>query len=176
MRLAKSRETHFAESDACQIFSANLRDLLRHCSDEDVSVRRSAHHIVLNYGKGGLPIVRHMIADAMLALIGDLLSESTEISQATLMRVMQCTRHLDNVVCSLAKRQRQKWVSLLVKALQSLQGQESLQETLIANLKLLWRADNDPSRSYAEAEQQLKALRRHACKGVRWALWDLLCC
>eukprot|EP00439_Symbiodinium_sp_Y106_P023731 s4263_g2.t3 len=163
-RLANTRHTHFAESDAFEIVCPNLRDLLRHCADEDASVRTSAHRVVRSYGKGGLPFVRQMIADAMLTLMGHVLSESTGISQATLPQVMQCTRHLDNVVRALAKPQRQQWVSLLVKALESLRGHESHPETLtlISDLKLLWRADDDPSRSYAEAEQQLKALMKKA--------------
>ncbi|CAE6954218.1 unnamed protein product [Symbiodinium sp. CCMP2592] len=179
MRLARARETHFAESDAFEIVCPNLRDLLRHCADEDASVRSSAHHVVRFYGKGGLPFVRQMIADAMLTLMGHVLADSTGISQAALMQVMQCTRHLDKVVRALAKPQRQKWVSLLVKALESLRSQESHREsmlTLISDLKLLWRADDDPSRTYAEAEQQLKALKKQANKDVRVALWDLLCC
>ena len=89
---------------------------------------------------------------------------------------MQCRAHLDNVVRALAKPQRQKWVSLLVKALESLRGQKSETLTLISDLKLLWRADDDPSRSYAEAEQQLKALMKKANADVGGALWDLLCC
>ncbi|CAE7527086.1 unnamed protein product, partial [Symbiodinium microadriaticum] len=176
MRLARTRETHFAESDAFDIVCPNLRDLLRHCADEDASVRTSAHYIVSNYGFGGLVLVKQMIADAMLTLMGNLLSESTGSSQATLKQVMQCTGHLDDVVRTLAKPQRQKWVSLLVKALESLRGHESHPETLtlIADLKLLWRADDDPCRTYAEAEQQLKALKKQANKNVRLALCDLL--
>ena len=178
MRLARTRETHFAESDAFDIVCPNLRDLLRHCADEDASVRTSAHYIVSNYGFGGLVLVKQMIADAMLTLMGNLLSESTGSSQATLKQVMQCTGHLDDVVRTLAKPQRQKWVSLLVKALESLRGHESHPETLtlIADLKLLWRADDDPCRTYAEAEQQLKALKKQANKNVRLALCDLLRC
>lgn len=145
-------------------------------------MRTSAHRVVRSYGKGGLPFVRQMIADAMLALMGHVLSDSTGISQATLPQVMQCRAHLDNVVRALAKPQRQKWVSLLVKALESLRGHESHPETLtlISDLKLLWRADDDPSRSYAEAEQQLKALKKQAFmqanNDVHYALWDLLFC
>ncbi|CAE7900581.1 unnamed protein product, partial [Symbiodinium sp. KB8] len=176
MRLARTRETHFAESDAFDIVCPNLRDLLRHCADEDASVRTFAHYIVSNYGAGGLRFVKQMIADAMLTLMGNLLSESTGISQATLTQVMQCTGHLDNVVRTLAKPQRQKWVSLLVEALESLRGHESETLTLIADLKLLWRADDDPCRTYAEAEQQLKALKKQANNNVWLALCDLLCC
>ncbi|OLQ13879.1 hypothetical protein AK812_SmicGene2055 [Symbiodinium microadriaticum] len=175
MRLARTRETHFAESDAFDIVCPNLRDLLRHCADEDASVRTYAHYIVSNYGAGGLRFVKQMIADAMLTLMGNLLSESTGISQATLTQVMQCTGHLDNVVRTLAKPQRQKWVSLLVEALESLRGHESETLTLIADLKLLWRADDDPCRTYAEAEQQLKALKKQANNNVWLALCDLLC-
>ena len=34
---------------------ANLRDLLERSRDVDAPARNSAHHIVVNYGRGGLP-------------------------------------------------------------------------------------------------------------------------
>ncbi|CAE7548775.1 unnamed protein product [Symbiodinium sp. CCMP2592] len=100
MRLAKVRDTHFAESDASEIVcpnlrdgrerererEGNLRDLLRHCADEDASLRKPAHHIVRNDGQGGLPFVEQMIADATLTRMGHVLSEPTGISQAIFLR------------------------------------------------------------------------------------------
>ncbi|CAE7548755.1 PFA3 [Symbiodinium sp. CCMP2592] len=124
---------------------------------EQTEERLDAHHIVRNDGQGGLPFVEQMIADATLTRMGHVLD---------FFAVMQCAGHLDNGVRTLAEPERQKWVSLLVKAIESLRGHESHQETLtlIADFKLLGRADDKPSWTYAdaEAEQRLKALRPRA--------------
>ena len=173
MRLASARKTHFAESDARRIVLANLRDLLGHCGDVDASVRASADHLVRNYGKGGLPCVQQAIAEAMLGLMENLLSGSTQISQEVSTRVMKCSYHIRHVARVLEKPQRQKWVSLLVRVLL---GQQSCPKRLISDLELLWRADDDPGRSYAEAEQQLRAFRTNASKETRKDVWTLLHC
>ena len=160
----------FAEWHRCfcnprsRVVLANLRDLLGHCGDVDASVRASADDLVRNYGKGGLPCVQQAIAEAKLGLMENLLSESTEISQEVSTRVMTCSYHIRHVVRVLEKPQRQKWVSLLVRVLL---GQQSCPKRLISDLELLWRADDDPSRSYAEAEQQLRAFRTNASKDTR---------
>ena len=174
MRLASARWTHFADSDARRIVLANLRHLLGRCSDVSASVRKAAHHIVRNYGLGGLHWVRQVIAEAMLGRMENLLEESTEISEEASTQVMQCSAHLELILRALEKPQRQKWVSMLVRVLV---GQKSCPKTLINDLKLLWRADDDPGRSYAEAERQLVALARDAGRGdMLNDLWDILDC
>ncbi|CAE7763841.1 unnamed protein product [Symbiodinium necroappetens] len=177
MRLAFADKTHFPESDVNDIVSANLRALLVHCRDGDVSVRKHAHHLLGNYGFGGLPFVKQMIAEAMLDQMEDLLPESAEISKEALKQAMQCAEHLTRVLRALTKPQRQKWVSLLVRALQSEESfQAQFQETLFSDLKLLWRVDDDPRRTYAEAEQQLKAFSKHANRELRGEIWRLHNC
>ena len=173
MCLAKAKWTHFAESDARRIVFANLRDLLGRCSDVDESVRTSAHHIVHNYAAGGLHCVQQVIAEAMLGLMENLLTESAEISEEASTKVQQCSGNLSCVLRALEKPQRQKWVSLLVRVLL---GQTSCPKWLINDLKLLWRADDDPGRSYAEAEQQLTLLLKNASADTRSDLSDVLYC
>ena len=159
---------------AYRIVDNNLRDLLQHCCDVDQPVGKAARHIVHNYGRGGLPFVQEMIAEAMLGLMGDLLSESTEISPETEIQVMRCTRHLQYVVRVLSKPQRQKWVSLLVRVLRSQTANHS--EIFIEDLKLLWRSDDDPRRNYSEAERELRSLRKSVSRNLRMDLSDLLYC
>ncbi|CAE7723915.1 unnamed protein product [Symbiodinium sp. CCMP2592] len=177
MRLACADKTHFPESDVNDIVTENLRSLLVHCCDVDVSVRLAAHHLVENYACGGLPFVQQLIAEAMLDRMEDLLPESVEISKEALEQAMQCATHLTSILRALTKPQRQKWVSLLVRALQNVeQDQDQDQETLISDLKILWRVDGDPRRSYAEAEQQLKAFSMHANRHLQTEIWHLHYC
>ncbi|CAE7723947.1 unnamed protein product [Symbiodinium sp. CCMP2592] len=175
MRLACADKTHFPESDVNDIVTENLRSLLVHCCDVDVSVRLAAHHLVENYACGGLPFVQQLIAEAMLDRMEDLLPESVEISKEALEQAMQCATHLTSILRALTKPQRQKWVSLLVRALQNVE-QDQDQETLISDLKILWRVDGDPRRSYAEAEQQLKAFSMHANRHLQTEIWHLHYC
>ncbi|CAE7034355.1 unnamed protein product [Symbiodinium sp. CCMP2592] len=177
IRLARAKETHFSESDAYDIVSANLRDLFAHCGDADIPVRISAHHLVSKHGSGGLPFVQRLIAEAMLGHMEDVLPESQEISEDAWKQAMDCTGHLAYLLRTLTKPQRQKWVSQLVKALrspESLQGR--LQEDVFSGLKLLWRADDDPERSYAEADHQLKALLKRSSGRLQQQIYKLLAC
>ena len=173
MKLASTRTTHFTESDARHIVSANLRDLLAHCRDRDESVRKSAHYLLLCYGAAGLPLVQQLIAKAMLGLMEDLLPEFKEVSEETSNQAMLCSQHVRNVWRVLAHPQRQKWVSLLVRVLQ---GQPSSPMRLIDDLKHLWRADGDPRRSYAEAEQHLRAWSKNVGQDLRREIWTLFRC
>ncbi|CAE6912127.1 pyk1 [Symbiodinium sp. CCMP2592] len=170
MRLANVDKTHFPESDVNDMVSANLGDLLEHCCDEDVAVRKAAHYLVMNYGFGGLPFVQRLIAEAMLDRMEDLLPESGDISKEAFEQAMQCATHLTTILRALTKSQRQKWVSLLIRALQ-IEEQDEVQETLISDLKILWRVDDDPRRSYAEAEEQLKTFSVHANRQLQYEIW-----
>ena len=173
MRLASATKTHFAENDVHYIVGSNLRHLFGQCCSADASVRRSAHYIIRNYGFGGLPWVQRWIAEEMLCLMETLLPESAEISQEAFIQFSLCTQHLEDVLRALEKPQRQQWVSLLVRALL---GQKRCHERLLHGLKLLWRADDIPRRSYAEAEQQLRAFRRTFSYDMQTRIFDLLLC
>ncbi|CAE7246182.1 unnamed protein product [Symbiodinium sp. CCMP2592] len=167
VELARARQTCFAESDVRDIVETNLRSLLGLCASADASVRDAAHCVLRTYGRNGLPFVQQLIAETMLGLTQNLLPDSATISQEVSIQVVACTRHLDNVVQALAETQRRQWVSLLFRVLHG-QGQKVRQvtrhpkevvvEELVKRLKLLWRADDDPNRSYAETEQ-LRALQ-----------------
>ena len=172
MRLASARQTHFAESDVRNIVTANLRDLFgRCCSGDEDATMKAARHIVSSYGLGGLPFVQQLIADAKLGLMADHLTQPTEVSQDAATKVIQCTRHLQEVVRSLAKPQRQKWASLLIRVLRTLQfGQQAV----VDGLKLLWQADDDPRQTYAQAECELWACLKLASPDFRCDLQHLL--
>ncbi|CAE7800592.1 unnamed protein product, partial [Symbiodinium sp. CCMP2456] len=138
VELARGRQTCFAESDVHQIVGSNLRFLLGLCSSADASESGAAHDIIRIYGRGGLPFVKQLIAESMLGLMQNLLPESTDHGE----QVMLCTR------------------CLLVGVLRSAGGRRvrpmGLIKDLVRRFELLWRADDDPRRSYAEAEQDLK--------------------
>ncbi|CAE7244569.1 unnamed protein product [Symbiodinium sp. CCMP2592] len=173
MRLAKARHYTqlFPESDV--VVQANLRDLLVHCNDVDDSVRWSAHHLIQNHvGLGSHASVQRLIAEAMLGLMADRLPETAEICKENSYQVLRCSLPLPWVVRALTKSQRQKWVSLLVRLLDP----KSYQSTVIEHLTLLWRADDDPRRSYAEADRQLQALSQHSGRDVKEALFKLRMC
>ena len=173
--LAFADKAHFPEHDVIDIVSANLRSLLVHCRDDwYFDLRFHAHTRIKCYGFGGPPFVKQLIAETMLDQMEDLLPESAEISEDALEQAMQCGEHLTNVLRALTKPQRQKWASLLVRALQSEESlQDQFQKTLFSDLKLLWRVDDDPRRTYAEAEQQLKAFSKHATYVLRRKSWRL---
>ena len=156
----------FTESDICHIVQANLRDLFVHFCDVDESVSLSAHLLILNHAFGCHPFVQQLISEAMLGVMADLLPESAEITKEASIKAEWCAEHLEWIWRALTRSQRQKWVSFLVRLLQ---GQKACQITLIDRLKLLWRADDDPSRSYAEADQQLKVLSHQPrCEASAW--------
>ena len=80
----------------------------------------------------------------------------SRLQQFVLKHAMQCAEHLTSVLR--VRPQRQKWVSLLVRALQSEESfQAQFQEALFSDRKLLC----------AEAEQQLKAFSQHASRYSR---------
>ena len=175
MTLACARKTHFSERDARRIVVANLRDLFEHCGDVDASVRKAAHHIVLNYGRGGLPCVQQLIAEAMLGLTENVLQESTEISQEVWTEVSMCSCHLENVMRALEKPQRQRWVSLLVRVLLSRQPFVD-PNALFSDFQLLWRADDDPRRSFAARHRKRAYMLSAQDLPLSWIhTFDILC-
>ncbi|CAE7442343.1 unnamed protein product [Symbiodinium sp. CCMP2592] len=145
-----------SESDVYDIISNNLRrDLFVHCWHVDASV---AQHLVANHGLGGLPFVQQLIVEAMLGRMEDLLPESAENSEEFL------------ILRALTKSPRQKWVSLLVRTLQSRESfhQDRFQQALISDLKSLRRAAKcamKAARQKKKANMDPLTLRRLvACK------------
>ncbi|CAE7208642.1 unnamed protein product [Symbiodinium sp. CCMP2592] len=153
-RMARAGRANFAESDVNDIVSANLRDLFALPGRGCIFAPVDSQHFV-----------QQLIAEAMLGLMENLLAEPVELSDDISSRAVQCSSHLPWVVRALTKPQRQKWVSLLVRLLQ---GQRSYhyQKTVMEHLELLWRADDDPRRSYTEADQQLLTLSRRSSDHV----------
>ncbi|CAE7837816.1 unnamed protein product [Symbiodinium sp. CCMP2592] len=143
MTMARAGRANFAESDVYDIVSANLRDLFLHCRDVDASVRRSAHHVIWAHAAGSHHFVQQIIADVTLGLMDNLLPEPAEL--------VECSEPLEFVIRALTKPQRQKWVSLLVRVLEVLQGQSMTavkEQAVMEHLAFLWWADEDPRGSY----------------------------
>ena len=65
---------------------------------------------------------------------------------------------MKHVVRSLGRAERQRWASLWMKVL-SLVSNTQLQKLMLQNLEVLWRADDVPRKTYAEAIKRLKQLR-----------------
>ena len=134
----------------------------------DKSIWNASHHVLLNYGDCGLWFVQRLISESMLHQLGeliDLVKEKLAAEEAELkeiwFRMALCISHLAIVLRSLAKPDRQKWVSLLVEVLRAmLPAPVAVHKTVLKALLLLWQADEDPSRTYAEESQQLEALRK----------------
>ncbi|CAE7685344.1 PAO3 [Symbiodinium sp. CCMP2592] len=148
MALASKDFTHFAESYVRRTVGKNLQCLLRHCWSADASVAAAAHLALHNHASDALPFVQQAIAEGIFALLEDLASNSTQIES--------CLRTLEKLVRSLSKHQRQRWVSLMVKLL--VDPNVATKERLVLLLKMLWLADEDPKRTYAEEDQQLRSV------------------
>ncbi|CAE7907110.1 PAO3, partial [Symbiodinium sp. KB8] len=150
MALASKTLTHFSESYVRRTVGKNLQSLLRHCWSADTSVAAAAHDIVHNHASDALPFVQQAIAESMLALMEDLVTSNM---RANLKQIGPCAHTLEKILRSLSKPQCQKWVSLTVKLL--MDPHVTDKERLVWQLKMLWLVDDDPKRTYAEAEQQL---------------------
>ncbi|CAE7220344.1 PDE9A, partial [Symbiodinium microadriaticum] len=150
MALASKTLTHFGESYVRRTVGRNLQSLLRHCWSADTSVAAAAHDIVHNHASDALPFVQQAIAESMLGLMEDLVTSNM---RANLKQIGPCARTLEKILRSLSKPQCQKWVSLTVKLL--MDPHVTDKERLVWQLKMLWLVDDDPKRTYAEAEQQL---------------------
>ena len=172
--LALTRTSHFAESDVRQMVCKNLQDLLICCRTPSGSVNAAAHSLVSKYGRGGLPFVHHLIAEAMLDLTEHILENCSNIRLATWIESSLCMAHLDYTLLSLSKYQRQKWVSLLIRILHVCRTSSDECLPCVAYfLKLLWLADGEPRQTYAEAGQELWAFASSGSPDMQLQLRDL---
>ncbi|CAE7654130.1 unnamed protein product [Symbiodinium sp. CCMP2592] len=155
MKLASKRQTHFAESHVRRIVGNNLQSLLRHCRSEDADIAYAADLLVFNHAFGSLPFVQQPVAEAMLDLMEELVISNIP---ANLAKIENCISGLGLVLRSLCKPQRQKLAYLMVQLLMD----ESISDKtgLLWRLKLLWLADEDPTQTYAEAQQLLRSLEK----------------
>ncbi|CAE7651996.1 unnamed protein product [Symbiodinium sp. CCMP2592] len=159
--LAQKDTTHFAEDYVYQTVSRNLTDLLSHCPHADERVHLSARHILQEHALGGLGFVQELIADTLLSQMRDILSTSGEI-KVTWNHMQMYLKHLEPLLRGLTRRQRQDWASLLVKVIHNLPAAPAplgatRQKVVLHQLKLLWYADDDPNRTYADEKKQLLA-------------------
>jgi len=155
LALASKTFTHFSESYVRRTVGKNLQCVLRHCWSADSSIAAAAHCIAHNHASDALPFVAQMIAEGMLARMEELVRSNI---RASLKQVYSCTWVLEKILRSLSKPQCQKWVSLTVKLLMGPHVTDKDKERLVWQLKMLWLVDDDPKRTYAEAEQQLVAV------------------
>ncbi|CAE7517852.1 unnamed protein product [Symbiodinium sp. CCMP2592] len=165
--LGQADRTHFAESVVRAVVVKNLDFALGYCLDQDMSVRKAAHTVVRNYIWGGLDFVKEPVAEAMLSQMRDMTSASRSQMPPTWASLKLCMQHLEDLLRSLTRPQRQEWASCLVTALQSFQptsvpevSRTKCQTWMLQQLKLLWLADDDPLRTYADTKRQLEALRK----------------
>ncbi|CAE7939397.1 unnamed protein product, partial [Symbiodinium necroappetens] len=143
------QKTHFAEIYVQSVVGNNLHSLLRHWSVDD----RDARFVLSNYAAGGLPFVQQAIAETMLGLMEGLVACSIR-NIANLTDMGDCIDTLELVFRRLSKPQRQRWVSLLVELLMTTDISRG-RERMMQLLTMIWLSDDDPGRTYAEAEKQL---------------------
>ena len=154
--MVQAREdwTHFPEDVVSDIVPKMVQDLLGHCHGVDMDVATAGHACVSFLGQGGTLPVQTQISEFMLGL-----SESqANSSEPDWRRTTLAVDHMRHVVRSLGKPERQRWVSLWMKVLSPVRSTE-LQRKVLKNLELLWRADEAPRKTYAEAVKRLKQLR-----------------
>ena len=168
MALARQRWTHFAESDVMRIVGKNLQSLLRHFQSADASLVAAARYVLVEYAFDGLYFVQQRVAVVMLDRLEDLV-ESSIISN--LKEIVEMTRPLKTMLRSMSTAQRRKWASLLVKMLLD----PSLRkEPVIEELKILWLVEDNPGRTLAEAERQLRIFAKSASAAVRREMRHLI--
>ena len=170
MALASKHDTHFAEAQVQDIVNKNLQSLLRHCHNVDDSLSRASEEVIINYATDGLPFVQQPVAETMLCRMEDLVESGIP---GKLKLIWVCVQILAVVLRSLDLPQRQRFVSLLVKLLPEPRVDKA---RVIRQLESLWRADDDPRRSYAEARQQLRIFERSTSGDVQRQLTILICC
>ncbi|CAE7352179.1 AMT1-1 [Symbiodinium sp. KB8] len=166
--LARKRWTHFTESDVLSIVGKNLQNLLRHFQSADASLVAAARSVLFDYAFDGLYFVQQRIAVVMLDRLEDLV-ESSIISN--LKEIVVMTTKLKRMLRSMSTAQRRKWASLLVKMLLDPSLRE---EPVIEELKMLWLVEDNPARTFAEAERQLRIFAKSASAAVRREMRDLI--
>ncbi|CAE7847618.1 AMT1-1 [Symbiodinium necroappetens] len=169
MALAANDRVHFAEIDVRRIVGNNLESLLWHCRSADASVADAAGLLVYNYASDAISFVQQTIVEATLGMMEDFIKFNIP---ANLEKIQTCIGTLAKVLRWLSKPQRQQWVSLMVKLLMD---HYVSTRHVIRELKMLWLADDDPKRTYAEAVQQLWILADSDRTGeVKSAILSLL--
>ena len=101
----------------------------------------------------------------MLRVLEDLATSYYEAIPANITQIGQCMGLLGQVLPSLTVSQRQKWMMLILKVMFD-HGVANIHKELffIKVLKMLWEADDEPTKTYAEARRQLRILSNF-CRG-----------
>ncbi|CAE7324846.1 unnamed protein product [Symbiodinium sp. CCMP2592] len=163
--LARADGTHIDESVVRAIVVKNLDCALRYCLDQDMLVRRAAHYVVRNHVWGGLGYMNELVAEVMLCQMREIWSLSAQMLPGETWAYAQlCLQHLEDLLTSLTKPQRQEWASFLVAALHTVQSASAASRAKMpdpgtSGAKAPWLADDDPNRSYADTKRQLEDVR-----------------
>ena len=115
--------------------------------------------------------MQQAIAETMLGLVEELVECNIG---PNLGKIGDCVFVLELVFRRLSKPQRQRWVSLLVKP-RTDPGvrQEKVIEKVMQLFTMIWLFDDDPGRTYAEAEKQLRCFGKSSSTDVRRQLLRL---
>ncbi|CAE7248262.1 fadB [Symbiodinium sp. CCMP2592] len=190
--LARAATVHsFDEEDVRKIICQHLQSVFRLSTiNPGGDAFNAAHHLIAEYGAGGLPCAQELIAEAMLSRMRHMISTKEQF-WVSWPQMLCCMEHLESVLRSLTKPQRQEWVSLLVTGLHRVECRfESFeqakkasaaeyfnekQKRVLEDLVLLWCVDDDPGQTYHEVKPQLLAWQRsRAFQDVRNSLVFLL--
>ena len=156
MALASATWTDVPDIDRRRIVEDNLPGLCWQCRDPDVTVRSAALRTLLVYEAGALPYVQQLIGNTMLGFI----EASLSTSPLHYDQVLNFMVHLQLVLRSMTKCQRQKWVSLTVSFLDAIAALDldlyRMCRFVISDLVWLWRVDEDPRRTYASTMPKLR--------------------
>ena len=144
----------------------NFQCLLRHRRSGDACVDNAASLIMHNYASDAIPPVQQPIAEATLALMPHLAKSNIHAN------FLPCIHTHEKVLRSLSKPRRRKLVSLLVEL--PMDPHVSIKEERVWQLKMLWLVDDDPKRTYAEADQQLLTVVKFETGALKRGLLSLL--
>ena len=143
---------HFSEADVQKLVPALIRSLVTHMSGWLPHAASSADFLLLRWGYCSEPAVQHQIAESML----DLLEAVPELHDPWVCAI-RAMEHLDYCGRTLDNLQRRRAFEVMTKLLQE-NSAFHRQERVLESLKLLWRADEDPTSDFKDAIVALKAL------------------
>eukprot|EP00439_Symbiodinium_sp_Y106_P010342 s1047_g1.t1 len=163
--LASKTRTHFPTHHGRRIVKKHLQCLFEHFCHSNLIVSEAAAFLLHFYGRDALPYVQELMAHEMLRVLEDLATSYYEAIPANITQIGQCMGLLGQVLPSLTVSQRQKWMMLILKVMFD-HGVANIHKELffIKVLKMLWEADDEPTKTYAEARRQLRILSNF-CRG-----------
>ena len=150
---------HFPESAVKLMVPALMRDILEHCGSQDEEVRDAGLYAAHNFLDVCAAQLQEIAARQILCLVKQNLPspDSRWHTRSPFFRAMKC---LSCACRALNSSQRQECVALLASYFQLFQLDGKAQLEVISELLVFWRADADPSKTYAATTEQLLQLER----------------